>query len=66
VGLHERDRETHGLCGEERAAGTACESSKAEVICMARLVECRDALAAGRGRGRVVGVRALWTIVRQL
>jgi hypothetical protein len=31
---------------------------------MARLVACRDAMAAGRGSGRVVGVRALWTIVR--
>jgi hypothetical protein len=31
---------------------------------MARLVAYRDARAAGRGSGRVVGVRALWTIVR--
>jgi hypothetical protein len=31
---------------------------------MARLVACRDAVAAGRGSGRVVGVRTLWTIVR--
>jgi hypothetical protein len=31
---------------------------------MARLVACRDDMAAGRGSGRVVGVRALWTIVR--
>jgi hypothetical protein len=31
---------------------------------MTRLVACRDAMAAGRGSGRVVGVRALWTIVR--
>jgi hypothetical protein len=31
---------------------------------MARLVACRDAMAAGRGSGRVVGVRALWTTVR--
>jgi hypothetical protein len=31
---------------------------------MARLVACRDAMAAGRGSDRVVGVRALWTIVR--
>jgi hypothetical protein len=57
-------RERHGLCGEERAAGAACETSKAEVTCMARLVACGDAMAAGRGSGRVVGVRALWTIVR--
>jgi hypothetical protein len=38
VGLHESERERHGLCGEERVAGAACESSKAEVTCMARLV----------------------------
>jgi hypothetical protein len=57
-------RERHGLCGEKRAAAAACESSKAEETCMARLVACRDAMAAGRGSGRVVGVRALWTIVR--
>jgi hypothetical protein len=31
---------------------------------MPRLVAFRDAMAAGRGSGRVVGVRALWTIVR--
>jgi hypothetical protein len=31
---------------------------------MARLEACRDAMAAGRGSGRVVGVRALWTVVR--
>jgi hypothetical protein len=57
-------RERRGLCGETRATAAACESSKAEVTCMARLVACRDAMAAGRGSGRVVGVRALWTIVR--
>jgi hypothetical protein len=39
-------------------------STKAEVTYMARLVACRDAMAAGRGSGRVVGVRALWTIAR--
>jgi hypothetical protein len=57
-------RERHALCGVKRAAGAAHESSKAEVTCMARLVACRDAMAAGRGSGCVVGVRALWTIVR--
>jgi hypothetical protein len=57
-------RERQGLCGEESAAVAACETSKAEVTCMARLVACRDAMAAGRGSGRVVGVRTLWTIVR--
>jgi hypothetical protein len=32
---------------------------------MARLVASRDAMAAGRGSGRVVGVRALSTLVRR-
>jgi hypothetical protein len=58
------ERETFAVCGVTRAAGAACETSKAEATCMARLVACRDAMAAGRGSGRVVGVRALWTIVR--
>jgi hypothetical protein len=52
------------IYGEQRAPVAACETRKAEVACMARLVACRDAMAAGRGSGRVVGVRALWTIVR--
>jgi hypothetical protein len=64
VGLRERDRDSHGLRVVKRAAAAACETSKVEVTCMARLVACRDAMAAGRGSGRVVGVRALWTIVR--
>jgi hypothetical protein len=64
VGLNERERETWAVWCETTAAGAACETSKAEVTCMARLVACRDAKAAGRGSGRVVGVRALWTIVR--
>jgi hypothetical protein len=59
------ERETWAVWCEERAAGAACETSKAEVTCMARLVACRDAMAAGRGSGLIVGVRALWTIVRQ-
>jgi hypothetical protein len=62
VGLHARERQ--GLCAVRRPAGAACETSKAQVTCMARLVACRDAMAAGRGSGRVVGVRAVWTIVR--
>jgi hypothetical protein len=59
-----RERDVGCVVCEERAAGAACESSKAEDTCMAQLVACRDAMAAGRGSGRVVGVCALWTIVR--
>jgi hypothetical protein len=59
--MNEQERGMGGVV--KRAAGAACESSKAEVTCMARLVACRDAMAAGRGSGRVVGVRALWTRV---
>jgi hypothetical protein len=29
--MNVRERERHGLCGEKRAAGAACETSKAEV-----------------------------------
>jgi hypothetical protein len=62
--MRTRERQRHGLFCEERGAGAACETSKAEVTCMARLVACLDAMAAGQGSGRVVGVHALWTIVR--
>jgi hypothetical protein len=60
----ERERETWAVWCEEGGSSSLRYSSKAEVTCMARLVACRDAMAAGRGSGRVVGVRALWTRVR--
>jgi hypothetical protein len=63
--LHEHERETWAVCCEEGGRSRLQEQQGREVTCMAWLVACRDAMAAGRGSGRVIGVRALWTIVRQ-
>jgi hypothetical protein len=66
MGLHKDEREGYMGCVVRRGRQeqpSIFQQGRGET-CMARLVACRDAMAAGRGSGGVVGVRALWTVVR--